>query len=144
MPAKLKVRLITKEKVLYEGEAQSVVAPAANGQLGVLARHAPLMASLGLGVLKIATAAEKIFFAVVGGFLQVKDNILIVLADKALRADTIDRIQAEEQVARLKLKLDTGKVSKEDKLELWNELAEVKLLAHAARLAEEEQQGIRT
>ena len=144
MPAKLKVRLITKEKVLYEGEAQSVVAPAANGQLGVLARHAPLMASLGLGVLKIATAAEKIFFAVVGGFMQVKDNILIVLADKALRADTIDRIQAEEQVARLKLKLDTGKVSKEDKLELWNELAEVKLLAHAARLAEEEQQGIRT
>ncbi|HLA38522.1 MAG TPA: ATP synthase F1 subunit epsilon [Candidatus Glassbacteria bacterium] len=140
----MKVRLITKEKVLYEGEAQSVVAPAANGQLGVLARHAPLMASLGLGVLKIATAAEKIFFAVVGGFLQVKDNILIVLADKALRADTIDRIQAEEQVARLKLKLDTGKVSKEDKLELWNELAEVKLLAHAARLAEEEQQGIRT
>ncbi|MFH1069927.1 MAG: ATP synthase F1 subunit epsilon [Candidatus Glassbacteria bacterium] len=140
----IKTRLITQEKVIFEGEVRSVVAPAANGQLGILSKHAPLMAALGRGVLKITVGTEKKFFAVVGGFLQVKDNNLILLADQAVPADNIDRVEAEERVTLLRSKLDTGGVKGKEKWSLAGELEQAKVLAHAARLAEEERQLVRT
>lgn len=84
MPAgPLQVSVISPEMVIFEGEADSVVAPAHNGQLGILRGHAPLMALLGSGTLRIRRGNDIETFQVSGGFLQVLDNTVTVLSEKA-------------------------------------------------------------
>lgn len=80
----LKVSVISPEALLYEGEAQSVVAPAFDGSLGILTGHAPMVTLLGTGELRLegASAGGK-RFTVDGGFLQVEDNNVRVVTEKA-------------------------------------------------------------
>jgi len=79
----LHVSVITPEATIYEGEADQVVAPAWNGSLGILRGHAPLMALLGTGTLRIERAGKSTSYTVSGGFLQVVDNTVTVLSEKA-------------------------------------------------------------
>ena len=85
--AVLKVSVISPERVLYEGEAQSVVAPAYDGDVGILPRHAPMMAILGRGVLRIegggSAGGETLRFEVAGGFVQVVDDQVRVVTERA-------------------------------------------------------------
>lgn len=83
MAGPLRVAVISPEQVLYEGEAESVVAPAGNGELGILRGHAPLMALLGSGELRIGSGGAAQRFRVSGGFLQVVDNAVTVLSERA-------------------------------------------------------------
>ena len=78
----LKVSLISPEAVLFEGEAASVVAPAFDGEVGILTGHAPMMALLGKGVLRLGGGTGQ-RFNVDGGFLQVADNVVRVVTEKA-------------------------------------------------------------
>jgi F-type H+-transporting ATPase subunit epsilon len=126
----LKARLITPEKILFEGEVRSVIAPAVDGMLGVLGGHAPLMAALGSGVLKLALAGEPNYFAVTGGFLQVKDNNVIVLADKAVAAASVDLAEARDRQARLENRLGSESEPAE-KRRLEAELREAKTVVQA-------------
>ena len=132
------VSLITQERVLYEGKVNSVVAPAVNGQLGILSRHAPLMAALGNGVLKIRAGSVKSFYAVFGGFIQMKDNHLILLADRAVLAAELDQALAEEELALLTSKLDRGSLKGAAKRSLIREIEEARVKSRAAALAAEE------
>jgi F-type H+-transporting ATPase subunit epsilon len=79
----LKVSVISPESVLFEGEADSVVAPAYDGEVGILTGHAPLMALLGDGQLRIGGGRR---FNVSGGFMQVLDNEVRVVTEKASAA----------------------------------------------------------
>lgn len=79
----LQVSVISPEKVVFEGSAESLVAPAWNGELGILRGHAPLMALLGPGMLRIAAAGATQQFQLEGGFLQVVDNVVTVLTERA-------------------------------------------------------------
>jgi F-type H+-transporting ATPase subunit epsilon len=81
----LNVSVISPEAVLYEGQTDSVIAPAWDGQVGILTGHAPMMALLGKGVLRVGAAGEK-QFNVEGGFLQVVDNNVRVVTEKASAA----------------------------------------------------------
>jgi F-type H+-transporting ATPase subunit epsilon len=76
----LKVSVISPEAVLFEGEAASVVAPAFDGEVGILDGHAPMMTLLGHGLLRLG--GEK-SFNVEGGFLQVVENTVRVVTEKA-------------------------------------------------------------
>ena len=78
----LNVSVISPEAVLYEGTTDSVVAPAYDGEVGILTGHAPMMALLGKGVLRLGGASGK-RFNVDGGFLQVVDNTVRVVTEKA-------------------------------------------------------------
>ena len=82
----MRVSVLSHEQTVYEGDATSVVAPAWNGQLGILRGHAPLMALLGEGVLRIENGRETLQFRVSGGFLQVVDNVITVLSERATAA----------------------------------------------------------
>jgi len=82
----LRVSVITPEATIYEGEADQVVAPAVNGSMGILKGHAPLMALLGTGTLRIDRGREQKSFAVSGGFLQVVDDTVTVLSESATAA----------------------------------------------------------
>jgi F-type H+-transporting ATPase subunit epsilon len=79
----LTVSVISPEKVLFEGQASSVVAPGHDGELGILPGHAPLMTVLGKGLLRLAGAGSAQSFRVEGGFLQVVDNTVRVVTESA-------------------------------------------------------------
>jgi F-type H+-transporting ATPase subunit epsilon len=81
----LNVSVISPEAVLYEGTTDSVVAPAYDGEVGILTGHAPMMALLGKGVLRLGGESGK-RFNVDGGFLQVVDNTVRVVTEKATAA----------------------------------------------------------
>jgi F-type H+-transporting ATPase subunit epsilon len=78
----LKVSVISPEAVLFEGEADSIVAPAYDGEIGILTGHAPLMALLGNGELRLGGASAR-RFSVSGGFLQVLNDDVRVVTEKA-------------------------------------------------------------
>jgi F-type H+-transporting ATPase subunit epsilon len=78
----LKVSVISPEAVLFEGETDSVVAPAYDGEVGILTNHAPLMALLGNGQLRLGSGGGR-RFNVSGGFMQVLNNQVRVVTEKA-------------------------------------------------------------
>ncbi len=80
----LKVSVISPEAVLFEGETDSVVAPAFDGEVGILTGHAPLMALLGNGELRLGGAGSR--FNVSSGFMQVLNNQVRVVTEKAASA----------------------------------------------------------
>ena len=79
----LKVSVISPERVLYEGAARGIVAPAFDGEVGILPSHAPMMTLLGRGTLRIDTAEGERKFGIDGGFLQVVENHVRVVTEKA-------------------------------------------------------------
>jgi F-type H+-transporting ATPase subunit epsilon len=81
--ARLRVSLISPERTLFDGEAEMVVAPAWDGELGILRGHAPMLALLGEGSLRITGAGGEQRFHVAGGFLQVADDVVTVLSERA-------------------------------------------------------------
>ena len=82
----LQVSVISAERVLFEGSASAVVAPAFDGEMGILPMHAPLMTILGRGTLRVDTSEGEKRFGVVGGFLQVVDDVVRVVTETATAA----------------------------------------------------------
>ena len=82
-PGALHVVVISPEQTVFEGRADAVVAPAWDGEVGILRGHAPLMAVLGTGEIRITRAGTVERFNVEGGFLQVVDNVVTVLSERA-------------------------------------------------------------
>jgi len=78
----LKVSVISPEAVLFEGETDAVVAPAYDGEIGILTGHAPLMALLGVGKLRLGGGGGP-SFSVNGGFMQVFNNDVRIVTEKA-------------------------------------------------------------
>jgi len=96
----LKLDIVTAERVVYSDEADVVVAPGIDGQLGILPHHAPLMTTLQPGELRVRKGGEEFSLAISGGFLEVRPDRVIILADAAERAEEIDVSRAEEAKRR--------------------------------------------
>ncbi len=96
----MKLDVVTAERVVYSGEVDAVVAPGTEGQLGILPHHAPLMTILQPGELLARKGGEEISLAIAGGFLEVRPDHIVVLADAAERAEEIDAARAEEAKRR--------------------------------------------
>ena len=79
----LKVAIISPEKTVYEGEAEMVVAPAWDGEVGVLRGHAPMLVLLGAGEMRVRSGSGEQRFRVSGGFMQVADDVVTVLSESA-------------------------------------------------------------
>jgi F-type H+-transporting ATPase subunit epsilon len=103
----LTVEIVTIErKLLEESGIDEVIAPGVEGQLAVLPRHAPFMTMLAPGELILKKGADEMPFAVTGGFFEVLNDKVIVLADAAERADDIDVARAEEARERARVALE--------------------------------------
>jgi F-type H+-transporting ATPase subunit epsilon len=94
--ASLKVDIVTAERVVYSADVDEVIAPGAAGQLGILPHHAPLMTVLQAGELVVRKGGQEDILAISGGFLEVRPDHVIVLADQAERAEEIDITRAAE------------------------------------------------
>ena len=103
-PRMLRVTIVTGDCLVYQGVARRVVAPAVNGQIAILPGHLTLLAALEPGEMIVRRGDEEegaaIDLAIGGGFLEVRDDEVIVLVDSAERAEEIDVARAEE--ARLR------------------------------------------
>ena len=98
MPMRLEI--VTAERILFEGEVDAVVVPGADGEIGVLPKHAALMTVLQPGELRYRTGDSEEQFVVTGGFVEVRGDRVSVLADAAEHIDEIDMARVEEAIAR--------------------------------------------
>ena len=93
----LNVEIVTAERVVYSEEGvEEVVAPGADGEFAVLPQHAAFITTLAPGVMRILKAGEEDEMVITGGFLEVRNDRVVVLADAAERADEIDVGRAED------------------------------------------------
>ncbi|HEX5140549.1 MAG TPA: F0F1 ATP synthase subunit epsilon [Dehalococcoidia bacterium] len=93
----LTLRIITPERVVFdELNIDSITLPGALGELTILPRHAPLMTELRPGPVVFRRSGEEVDLALSGGFLEVREDAVTVLADTAERSDEIDQARAEE------------------------------------------------
>ena len=96
----IRLDIVTAERVVYSEDVDVVVAPGIEGELGILPHHAPLMTILQVGELRVRKGGEEFSLAISGGFLEVRPDRVIVLADAAERAGEIDIARAEEAKRR--------------------------------------------
>ena len=104
--ATLKLEIVTAERAVYSDEVDMVIAPGIMGQLGILPNHAPLMTMLEPGELCVRKGGEEAFIALSGGFLEVLQNRVVILADTAERVEEIDVARAEEAKRRAQEQLE--------------------------------------
>ena len=92
----LHLEIVTPERMAYSDEVDMVLVPGIDGELGILPHHAPLVSLLGMGELRIRKGADEESFAIAGGFLQVRPDKVVVMAETADMASDIDLEKAEE------------------------------------------------
>jgi F-type H+-transporting ATPase subunit epsilon len=101
------VSVVTPDGPAYEGDAQMIIVPGAAGEIGVLARHAPLIATLKAGSTRVHLSETEILeFATGPGFFQVLQDRAIALVDDAVEAAKIDAARAQEQLEAAKAELE--------------------------------------
>ena len=99
------VDIVTPDRTVYGGDVESLRAPAWEGELGVLAGHAPLLCALRAGEVRCRAGGGTQVFSVSGGFLEVSAGKAVVLADSAEAPESIDRARAERAATRARERL---------------------------------------
>ena len=101
MAATMHVDVVSAEESIYSGEAEFVVLPGVEGELGIYPRHTPLFTQIRPGAvrIKVPDQAQEEFVFVQGGFLEVQPHVVTVLADTAIRAKDLDEKAALEAKA---------------------------------------------
>lgn len=92
----IRCEIVSQDRLVFEGEVDIVVAPGAEGELGVLPNHAPLLTTLRPGMLRVRRLNREEVFAISGGFMEVQPDVVTVLADAAEHSDEIDVARAQE------------------------------------------------
>lgn len=105
--SRMTLDIVTAESETYSGGVDYVVAPGADGQMTILPSHAALMTSLVPGEMRFAVDGEEQLLSVSGGFMEVIDDHVTVLADAAERDDEIDLERAEAAIRRAEERIDS-------------------------------------
>ncbi len=93
---KIKLEIVTAERMVLSEDVDYISAPGVDGVLGILPRHAPLVTALNVGELRYKKDDTEFIFAIGGGFMEVRPDKVTVLADTAEHADEIDEMRAEQ------------------------------------------------
>jgi F-type H+-transporting ATPase subunit epsilon len=104
----IRCEIVSQDRMVFEGDADIIVVPGVNGEMGILPHHAPLLSTLGFGILKVRRQGEEEVFAISGGVIEVQPNIVTVLADAAENVMEIDISRAEEAKRRAEKILNEG------------------------------------
>jgi len=102
------LEIVTPEKLAYRDDVDAVVLPGSEGELGILPHHAPLISTLGMGELRIRKGDVEEVYAVIGGFVQVRPDRVVVLAETADLASEIDLEKANEARLGAERALEAG------------------------------------
>ena len=99
MARTLLCEIVTPERIMYSGEAEMLIVPSLDGELGVLPLHAPMVAALREGEVRVKHDEDSVeWFAISGGYLQVHEDKAIVLADEAVAASQIEVDHLRESI----------------------------------------------
>jgi F-type H+-transporting ATPase subunit epsilon len=104
----LHLEIVTPEKRVFLGDVDEVIVPGSEGELGILPHHAPLISTLGQGVLRLKSGGTEQEFAIFGGFLQVRPDRVVVLAETADVASDIDLERAHRARAEAERAIEAG------------------------------------
>lgn len=102
-----RLEIVTPQKKVFSEDVKFLVAPGTDGELGILPEHAPLITSLNIGLLRIQQEGKTIKVVVTGGFMEVRNSKVTVLANSAERAEDIDVTRAEAAKQRAEQRLAT-------------------------------------
>jgi F-type H+-transporting ATPase subunit epsilon len=102
------LEIVTPERLAYSGEVDSVQVPGSEGEMGILPHHAPLVSMLGIGELVIRAGGGEELFAIAGGFVQVRPDKVVVMAETADMASEIDLERAQEARREAERAIETG------------------------------------
>ena len=100
MAMTLHVDIVSAEEEIFSGTATMVFAPAEMGEVGISPRHTPLLTRLKPGEVRVQTDGDELSFFVSGGMLEIQPHVVTVLADTAVRAESLDEAQALEAKER--------------------------------------------
>jgi F-type H+-transporting ATPase subunit epsilon len=100
--------IVSQDRLLFEGEADIVVAPGSEGEMGILPNHAPLLAQLAYGIVRVRREGREQAFAIAGGVLEVRPDGVTLLADVGENVDEIDLSRAEAAKTRAEELLKMG------------------------------------
>ena len=115
-------RVITPEEVIYDDEANLVVARIADGDLGVLVDHSPLVSTVEVGEVRIKEDDEQYVYATSDGFFKVSENLVQVLVEEAVSVEDIDVDEAEERVEAAERELSEVSEEAEDRDRVISEI----------------------
>ncbi|MBX3048054.1 MAG: ATP synthase F1 subunit epsilon [Anaerolineales bacterium] len=104
----IRCEIVSQDRAVFQGDADIVVVPGTDGEMGILPRHVPLLSTLGLGVIKVRQGTEEHLFTVTGGLVEVQPDIVTILADAAEDVGEIDIARAEEARRRAEQRLAEG------------------------------------
>ncbi|MDO5436725.1 MAG: ATP synthase F1 subunit epsilon [bacterium] len=107
--ANINLKIVTQNKVVFEGEIKSFYTDTMDGRIGILPNHIPLTSVLEIGVTKIITEKEPVYVTTMGGVMHFKDNEAVILTDIAELGQDIDEVRAKEAYERAKAKLESHK-----------------------------------
>src|ERR1700726_3183680 len=107
--------LVSPEKLAFSGEVDQVDVPGVEGDFGVLAGHAPVVAAIRPGILTVITGGTKRKIIVLGGIAEVSDKGLTVLADVATSLEELDRAEFADTIADMQAKLSEKEGSELDR-----------------------------
>jgi F-type H+-transporting ATPase subunit epsilon len=102
---KQRLEIVTPQKKVFSEDVDFLVAPGADGELGILPGHTPLITSLNVGIMRIEQDSKKFGIVVSGGFMEVRNSKVTVLATAAERIEEIDVARAEEAKKRAEERL---------------------------------------
>ena len=109
MAGDLTLRVITPDHIVLDTQVSSLRLPATDGSIGVLPRHAPMVAALDVGLLTYRTGGGEDSVFVSGGFVEVRDNTVRVVSEAGERPDEIDEARAREAEERARKRLDEAR-----------------------------------
>jgi F-type H+-transporting ATPase subunit epsilon len=115
MPATFHFDLVSPEKLAFSGDVDQVDIPGVEGDFGVLAGHAPVVAAIRPGILTVITGGSKQKIIVLGGIAEVSDKGLTVLADVATSLEELDRAEFADTIADMQAKLSEKEGSELDR-----------------------------
>jgi F-type H+-transporting ATPase subunit epsilon len=108
-------RVITPEEVIYDGEANLIIARIADGDLGVLVDHSPLVSTVEVGEVRIKEGDDQLVYATSDGFFKVSENLVQVLVEEAVSVEEIDINAAETRVEEAERELSEVSEEAEDR-----------------------------
>jgi F-type H+-transporting ATPase subunit epsilon len=92
----IRCEIVSQDRMVWEGDADIVVLPGIEGEMGILPNHAPLLSTLKYGILTVRTGGQEQYFTIAGGIVEVQPQIVTVMADAAENVLEIDVSRAEE------------------------------------------------
>lgn len=104
----VRCEIVSQDRMVYEGDADTVIIPGVSGEMGILPNHAPLLSTMGFGVIRVRTGQHEEVFTVAGGLVEVQPDLVTVLADVAENVAEIDIARAQAARDRIERIMEDG------------------------------------